>query len=148
MVLQTTVLAHFRPFGAHFDLPLLTVVSVGLLLGWEWGAGYGLAAGLFTGIYAATNVGAFAISRLCAGGIIGLFDNSFSRDNPLAPSLCAAGATLSAGLWFLLLAPTEFPLGWWAAKTGAAMLSHALLIWPVHWTMMRFIVPQPRRFGL
>ena len=39
LVLQTTVFAHVTPFGAHVDLPLLTVVSVGLLLGWEWGAG-------------------------------------------------------------------------------------------------------------
>jgi hypothetical protein len=130
------------------DLPLLTVVSVGLLLGWEWGAGYGVAAGLLSGIYAPTSLGSFALSRLVVGGIIGLFDKSFSRDNPFAPPLCAAGATLGANFLFLIMAPTSFPLDWWLGKTLGAMGTHALLIWPVHWLMQRYAAPPPRRFGV
>ncbi|HEX8550715.1 MAG TPA: hypothetical protein VF681_04080 [Abditibacteriaceae bacterium] len=148
IVLQTTLFARVTPFGAHIDLPLLTVVSIGLLLGWEWGAGYGLAAGLLMGVYVPTSIGSFALSRLVAGGVIGLFDKGFSRDNPLAPPLCAAGATAGAALLFFIMAPTEFSFGFLAQKTGAAMLSHALLIWPVHALMLRFVVPQPRRFGV
>jgi rod shape-determining protein MreD len=148
IVLQTTVFARLEPFGAHVDLPLLTVVSVGLLLGWEWGAGYGLVAGLLTGMYATSSLGSFALSRLTAGGIIGLFDKGFSRDNPFAPPLCAMGATLGANLIFLVMAPTSFPLDWWMSKTLGAMGAHALLVWPVHWLMVRFAVPPPRRFGV
>ena len=146
VVLQTTLFARFAPFGAHIDLPLLTVVSVGLLLGWEWGAGYGLAAGLLLGTYAATSLGSFGLSRLAIGAIIGLFDKGFSRDNPLAPPLCAAGATFGANLLFVIMAPTEFPMDWWIAKTAGAIAAHALLIWPVHWLMLRFVVPPQRRF--
>lgn len=148
LVLQTTVLAHFRPFGAHVDLVLLTVVSVGLLLGSEWGAGYGLVAGLLTGMYAIPHLGSFALSRLVVGGVIGLFDKGFSRDNLLAPPLCAAGATLGANVLFLIMAPTSFSLAWWLAKTAGAVGTHALLVWPVHWLMVRYIVPPPRRFSV
>jgi rod shape-determining protein MreD len=146
LVLQTTVFAHFAPFGARVDLPLLTVVSVALLLGWEWGVGFGLVAGLLSGMYVATSLGSFALSRMVAGGVIGLFDKGFSRDNPLAPPLCAAGATFGANFLFLIMAPTEFPLAWWLGKTAGAMAVNALLIWPVHWLMLRFAAPPPRRF--
>ncbi|HEX8833094.1 MAG TPA: hypothetical protein VF719_02775, partial [Abditibacteriaceae bacterium] len=79
LALHTTWLAHWQPWGARVDLPLLTVVSVSLLLGWEFGAGYGVVAGLFTGFFAATNLGSFALSRMVAGGVLGLFDKGFSR---------------------------------------------------------------------
>jgi len=148
LVLQTTVFAHWTPFGAHIDLPLLTVVSVGLLLGSEWGAGYGLVAGLLSGIYAATSLGSFALSRLVVGGVIGLFDKGYSRDNALAPPLCAAGATLGANFLFLVMAPTSFPLDWWLAKTLGAMAANALLVWPVHGLMLRFAAPPSRRFNV
>lgn len=152
--LQTTLVAHWRPFGSHIDLPLLTVVSVALLLGWEMGAAYGLCAGLLTGYFAAFNPGSFVFSRGVAGAVFGTFNQRFSRDNPLAPSLCAAGAWLTSSLIFWIMSPADF-IYWGTTETGfslfwlmqralTAMLVHAVLILPVHWLFTNFILPPQR----
>jgi rod shape-determining protein MreD len=144
VALQTTWLARWEPFGTHIDLPLLTVVSVALLLGWETGAAYGLAAGLLTGYFVGTNLGSWALSRMVAGGVFGLSSKGFSRDNPLAPPLCAAGAVLLANLVFLVMSPTDFPVSWWVYHTLVTMGIHAILIWPLHWLIHRFMLPPTR----
>jgi hypothetical protein len=152
--LQTTVLARWQPFGSHIDLPLLCVVSVALLLGWEFGAVYGLVAGVLTGYCAAFHVGSFAVSRAAVGGVFGLFDRRFSRDNPLAPPICAAGAVLLSNLVYGLMSPDDFiywgatshgfSFWWWAQRTLLSMLVHAVLIWPVHALIARFVQPPAR----
>jgi LytS/YehU family sensor histidine kinase len=144
VALQTTWLARWQPLGAHVDLPLLTVVSAALVLGARGGAAYGLAAGLLTATFAAVNPGSFALSRLVVGALCGLFDRGFSHDNPLAPPLCAAGATLLASLIFLFMSPAAFSAAWWLGQTLTAMLLHAVLIWPVQWLVTRLVVPPPR----
>lgn len=114
-VLQTTWLAQpFSLFGkARVDLPLLMVISVGLLWGARAGLICGLAAGLIDGVVSSFNPGSFAISRLIVGGICGTFDQRFSRDNPVAVPLCMAGGTLLAHAIFGLMSPESFaqPLG-------------------------------------
>lgn len=144
VALQTTWLARLRPFGAHLDLPLMTVVCVALLLGWETGATYGTFAGILTGFFVGDNIGSFALSRLIAGGVMGLFDKRFSRDNPFTPPLCMIGAIILSNLVMLVMAPTDFPLAWWAHHTLAALPAHAILIWPLHWLINRFVLPPSR----
>lgn len=132
MALQTTWLAHKQLLGIHVDLPLLTVVSVALLLGWETGALYGLAAGVLTGYCADWNVGSLAFSRAVVGGVLGFAELHFSRENPLAPSLCAAGAVLLANVVLLIMAPLDHPVMWWVQQTPISMAIHMVLIWPVY----------------
>jgi rod shape-determining protein MreD len=132
VALQTTWLAHWRPGGASIDLPLLLVVSVALQLGWEIGAAYGLCAGLLMGFYAGTNLGSFAMSRLIAGGLLGLFERRFSRDNPFTPPLCAMGAVIVANTIFLIISPTEFSVVWWLRYNGQFAAGPRILIYPVH----------------
>jgi LytS/YehU family sensor histidine kinase len=144
IVLQTTLLARLTPLGTHIDLLLLTIVSIALLIGPYWGSAYGLAAGILLGFYAGVNPGAFALSRMAAGGVFGLFDKGFSGDNPLAPPLCAAGATLMTSAIFLLMSPTDFTFTSWLQKTLAAIIVHAILIWPVHACIAKWALP-PRR---
>ncbi len=68
-VLQTTWLA--QPIGAlggaRVDLPLLLVISVGLLWGARAGLICGLAAGLVSGALSSYNPGSFAISHYGCG---------------------------------------------------------------------------------
>jgi rod shape-determining protein MreD len=144
LAVQTTWLADWRPFGARADLPLLTTVSIALLLGWELGAIYGLFAGFLTGCFADYNVGSFAFSRALVGGLFGVFDKGFSRENPLAPPLCAGGAVLLANLIFWIMSPADFTLAAWANRTLADGLLNALLIWPLHWLVARFVLPPTR----
>lgn len=144
MALQTTWLARWQLFGAHLDLPLLSVVSTALWLGWETGMAYGLAAGLLMGFCADAYVGSFAFSRAVVGGAFGLMSSHFSRDNPLVPPLCAMGAVLMANLIFWIMSPTEFSVGWWAQHTASSMALHMLLIWPVHFVIGRLVL-RPER---
>ena len=114
-VLQTTWLA--PPIGvlggARMDLPLLLVISVGLLWGARAGLICGLAAGLVSGALSSYNPGSFAISHLVVGGVCGIFDQRLSRDNPIAVPLCMAGGVLLAHAIFGLMSPESFaqPLG-------------------------------------
>jgi hypothetical protein len=78
------------------------------------------------------------------GGVLGLFERRFSRDNPLTPPLCAMGAVLLSNLIFLVISPTDFPLSWWLQKTVTTLATHAILIYPVHWLVTKFILPPPR----
>ena len=145
LVLQTTLLARLAPLGVHLDLALLGVVSVSLLLGMETGAIFGLAAGVLNGYCAGVSLGSFALSRLAIGAGLGLFDRRFSRDNPLAPPLCAAAATILANALFALLSPAGFGFGWWLQHTFISAALHAIFIWPVYALFAR-LLPPPRAF--
>jgi hypothetical protein len=145
LVLQTTLFARFAPFGVHIDFALLGVISVSLLLGMETGAIFGLAAGVLTGYCAGVSLGSFTLSRLVVGAGFGLFDRQFSRDNPLAPPLCAAGATVLANALFALLSPAGFGFGWWLQHTLISAALHAIFIWPVYALFAR-LLPPPRAY--
>ena len=145
LVLQTTLFARLAPFGVHIDLVLLAVVSVALLFGMETGAIFGLAAGVLTGYCAGVSLGSFAFSRLTIGAGFGFFDKRFSRDNPFAPPLCAAAATLVASAIFGVLTPGEFTFAWWLHHTFIATVAHAILIWPVY-ALFNKVIPPPRAF--
>jgi rod shape-determining protein MreD len=140
MALQTTWLAHFSIFGAHLDLPLLCVVSAAMLLGARQGVVFGFVAGLLGGYTAGVSLGSFIISRMAAGGLCGLFDRRFSVDNPLAPPLCAAVATLLTHLIFGLMSPASFVFVSWMSDSLLSAALHAILIWPF-FAFMQMLVP-------
>lgn len=147
VALQTTWLAHLEVGGAHLDLPLLTVVCVGLLLGWEAGASYGLAVGLVCGYCNGLSVGAWGFARAVAGGICGLFEARLSRDNPFAPPVCTVGAVLIGNVLFYLMSPDEFAgytFAQIALRTLISMGLNALLVWPVYMVVEKILLP-PRR---
>lgn len=137
-------LARWQPLGTHIDVALLVVVVAGLLLGWETGAWFGLAAGLLTGYCAAADVGAFALSRGVTGGVCGLFDARQVRDNALAPPLAAAGAVLGCNLIMAVMSPANFTFVLWIERTLAAIVVHALLMIPLHALVARFVLPPSR----
>lgn len=140
-VLQTTWLARIEILGATLDLPLLATVAVALLLGSETAAIFGLAAGALTGIIAGSSLGAFLISRLVVGVAFGFFDRKFSSDNPLAPPLCAAAATLLAAVVFVLIAPNTLASGDWTARLLAKIAVNAVFIWPMYLLVNRLVPP-------
>ncbi len=144
VALQTSWLARVAVWGVHFDLPLLLTVSVALLFGWRAGAVFGLAAGFFMGVMVAKNVGSAMMSRIFCGAVIGISDRNFGRDNIFAPPLLAALGTLLSDIIVLLMAPTDFPISWWLAHTPIKMLMHAVLIWPLHYVVARWVKPPSR----
>jgi rod shape-determining protein MreD len=140
-VLQTTWLARVEIFGAHLDLPLLATVAVALLLGSETGAVFGFVAGALTGIIAGSSLGAFILSRLVIGAAFGFFDRKFSSDNPLAPPLCAAAATLLSTILLVLIAPDNLATGDWALRLLAKIAVSAVFIWPMYFAVNRLVPP-------
>lgn len=141
LVLQTTWFARAEVFGAHLDLPLLATVSIALLLGSETGAVFGLAAGVLTGFLAGSSLGSFALSRLVVGAAFGFFDRRFSVDNPIAPPLCAAAATLLSNVIFVAFSPENFVAGEWSRRVLAEMLLNAFCIWPVYFAVNKLVPP-------
>lgn len=139
--LQTTWLARAQVWGVHLDLPLLIVLCVSLTLDWRTGMVFGLASGLVSGYLLAKNPGAFALSGLITGAVVGLTNGGAWRDNPLMPPLLAAGGTLLADLIVLLMAPTDFPISWWLHHTPIRMMMSALLIWPIYSIFNRWLKP-------
>lgn len=140
VALQTTWLAHLNILGAHLDLPLLCVVSSAMLLGARQGVVFGFVAGLLSGYSAGVSLGSFVISHMAAGGLCGLFDRRFSVDNPLAPPICAAAATLLSHLIFGLMSPTSFQFLSWMNVALLSAALHAILIWPF-FAFMQMLVP-------
>jgi len=143
-LIQSTWLAHWSLFGARVDLPLVLAVAVALVGGVERGAVMGFCAGLLAAYAAAFHTGSFAVSHCVAAGAFGLFPRRFSTDNPLAPPLCAFGATLLATLVFFVMSPTAFPVTWWVRHSLAAGVQHAVLMWPVFYLVVRTCLPANR----
>ena len=156
-VFQTTWLS--QPFeslgGARVDLPLLVVISVGLLWGARVGLVCGLAAGLLSGVITSYNPGSLAISRLIVGGVCGTFDRRFSHDNPLAVPLCMAGGTLLAHVLFGVMSPADFALpagrfmGTVALNTVFGTLLHLGILqlgWGRHDEQQEYLTREPPRY--
>lgn len=147
VLLQFSWLARVQVWGAHFDLPLLCVLSVGLLRGPRVGAGYGLAAGLLCGFFAGSDVGTWGLSRLLIGGACGLFEERLQADHPFAPMLCAFAAVLASRLLFYVMAPGNFrfvtPFAFGAQLGGAWLMS--VLAAPFVHRFLRVIVVRPQR---
>ena len=139
VVIQTTWLADGLAWanGARLDLPLLVVISCGLLGGWRQGAVLGLAAGWLCGVAAAYNLGSFMVSRLCVGAVGGVFAQRFSRDNPLLAPLCMAGGTVLAHLVFGVMSPADFVQPWPRLLASAAL--NAVAGSAIHSLMARFV---------
>jgi rod shape-determining protein MreD len=141
LAVQTTWLAHWRVFGTAVDLPLMTTVSVSMLLGWPVGPIYGLFAGLFTGFAAAFNPGSFAVSRAIVGALFGGFEKKFSSDNPVAPVLGAVIGVIVSNLIFAFMSPAAFGWQWWLTHTATGVVLHAFLIVPLHFLLARIVLP-------
>lgn len=143
-LLQTTLLAKLHFFEVRCDLLLLVALGVALLGGEQQGLRAGFLAGLLSGYAAAWHLGSFLVSRMAAGALVGFFPKKLSTDNPGAPLVGAITGTLVADLAFLLMSPTDFPLGWWARHAVLACLLHGLCIYPVYFVLKKFLCPVPR----
>jgi hypothetical protein len=81
------------------------------------------------------------MSRMVVGGLSGAFDRRFSRDNPLAPSLCLAGGTVLAYLIFGVMSPADFTRSWLQLLGAVALNTVVGSI--LHPLFARYMVPPP-----
>lgn len=111
LILQATVLAELNLFGIGLkpDLPLIVVVSIGLLKGPWYGAVVGLAAGLTADLRIGGVLGVGALSRMVTGFGAGLLEKLIFKDNLLVPVLALSAGTILNESIYLLVYNT---LGW------------------------------------
>lgn len=109
LLLQSTVLVHFRLFGVQPDLMLTLAVLLALLRGSEKGMLAGLFAGLLKDMVSGGIIGLDAIPMMVVGGLTGAMECRVFKDNPLVPVVVVFCATVLEGILRFLI---EASLGW------------------------------------
>jgi rod shape-determining protein MreD len=102
-LLQVALIPHLSVWGVFADLPLLLVLSWGLLRGSREGVVWGFVAGLFTDLFSGGPFGAATLSLMAAGALSGQGQNIVFRHYLLLPSLMALLGTVVYDLLFLLV---------------------------------------------
>jgi rod shape-determining protein MreD len=126
-LLQVTLIPRLSVWGVFADLPLLLVLSWGLLRGAREGAVWGFVAGLFTDLFSGGPFGAATLSLMAAGALSALGRNVVFRHYLLLPPLIAFGGTVVYDLLFLLvLAATGQPVVWLGTVARIILPSAAL----------------------
>jgi rod shape-determining protein MreD len=121
-VIQTSVIPHLTVWGVSFDLPLLVVVSWGLMRGAREGVVWGFVGGLVVDALSGAPMGAVTMSLMAAGGLSGLGQATVVRARFLFPSAAAFLATILSTIIFLLvLEISGQPLPWLDALLRIAM---------------------------
>ena len=102
-LLQTTVMPHLVVWGVFANLPLLMVVSWGLLRGAREGAVWGFVAGVAVDLFSGAPFGAATLSLMAAGFLLGLGSTTAFRAHFALPLVAMFLATVVHGLCFLLI---------------------------------------------
>ena len=103
-LLQTTVFARFRPFGAIPDLMLPLCLAVGMTERGRWGAIFGIAAAFVIESLGAATVSVLAVLYMLAGYLAGCLTVEMFRDTPAtraAYTLVACGLHMLTTLFVL-----------------------------------------------
>jgi len=104
LVLQSTFLASFAPYGLTPDLILILVVSIALVRGYWEGAVWGFLAGLGLDMISSGYLGFHALTKMVVGFFFGLAEEKVFKENLLLPAVALFLATLAHELLFFILA--------------------------------------------
>lgn len=146
-LLQVALIPHLSVWGVFADLPLLLVLSWGLIRGSRQGAVWGFVAGLFTDFFSGGPFGAATLSLIAAGALSGLGQNVVFRHYLLLPPLVAFLGTLVYDLLFLLVLLVTGHTVVWFGTLGRIIIPSAALnacLIPILLGLMRLV---HRRFG-
>ena len=91
-LLQTTVFARFRPFGAIPDLMLPLCLAVGMTERSRWGAIFGIAAAFVIESLGNSAVSVLAVLYMLAGYLAGCLTTELFRDAPATRAVCTLAA--------------------------------------------------------
>jgi rod shape-determining protein MreD len=102
-VLQTSLMSYFAVWGVFADLPILFVVSWGLLEGSREGALWGFIAGVATDALSGAPFGAATFALMAVGFLAGLGEANVSRAQFALPLVIIFLGTVLYDLMFLLI---------------------------------------------
>ncbi|GFN22603.1 rod shape-determining protein MreD [Thermanaeromonas sp. C210] len=118
LILEATLMEFFKIAGVKPDLLLILLLFYALETGAGRGAVVGLLYGLMEDLYVGRLLGFNALIKMLLGYLLGWGRDRLNVDNPWVPVSLAWGASLAAGVMFLLLCPLggmDYP--WSAALT-------------------------------
>lgn len=126
-LLQAALMPYLSVWGVSADLPLLLVLSWGLLRGGREGTLWGFVAGVFTDLFSGGPFGAATLSLMAAGASAGLGQSIVFRHYLLMPPLIALLGTLVYDLVYLVvLAVTGQSVMWLETLVRIILPSAAL----------------------
>jgi rod shape-determining protein MreD len=134
-------------WGIFADLPLLFVVTWGLLQGKRQGLLWGFVAGMSVDVLSGAPFGAAGLSLALVGFLAGLGQATVFRDHPALPLLSVFGATILYDLGFLaIVSLLGQPVAWLDSLlriVQPSALLNALLVpfvfFPMRWLHRRFL---------
>jgi rod shape-determining protein MreD len=141
-ILQTTLLPSLTIWGVFANLPLLIVVSWGLLRGSREGALWGFISGLMVDLLAGAPFGAATLSLTIVGFLVGLGEATVFRASIALPMIAMFLATIVYELLFLLIVQISGqPVAWlesiWRLVLPSALLN--ALLTPIFFLTMRWL---------
>lgn len=104
LILQSTLLATFSPWGLIPDLVLIFVVSTALIRGSTEGAMWGFFAGLGLDLIGSGYLGLHSLLKMVLGFFTGLLEEKIFKDNLLLPVFVLFATTIIHELLFLVVA--------------------------------------------
>ena len=146
-ILQSTLVSHFRIWGVFADLPLLVVVSWGLLRGPREGLIWGFIAGVTVDLFSGAPFGAATFGLMAAGFISGLGQSTVFRSQLLLPLLAVLLATIVYDILFMIVVwISGNPVSWLDSLFRLVLPSAVLnaVLTPVVFVIMRWL---NTRFG-
>jgi rod shape-determining protein MreD len=146
-VLQATVVTHLKVLGVFADLPLLVVVSWGLLRGSRDGLIWGFLAGVAVDVLSGAPFGAATLSLMAVGFLGGLARRSVYAAHFVFPMVLVFLVTILYNALFLLIVGLSGDAVMWLDSLLRIILPSAILnaaLAPVMLALMRLI---QRRFG-
>ena len=146
-ILQSTIVSHFRIWGVFVDLPLLVVVSWGLLRGPREGLIWGFVAGLTVDLFSGAPFGAATLGLMAVGSLSGLGKSAVFGSQIFLPLITVLLVTIVYDILFLLVVwISGYPVSWldslFRLILPSAVLNTALM--PVVFVIMRWL---NTRFG-
>lgn len=141
-ILQTTLVPHLAIWGVFADLPLLFVVSWGLLRGAREGILWGFVAGLAVDFFSGAPFGASTLAMIAVGLLAGLGAVTVFRAHIVLPFVAMFLATVIYDLLFLLVVRISgYPVAWLESLYRLIVPSAALnaVLTPVVFVTMRWL---------
>jgi rod shape-determining protein MreD len=126
-LLQVALIPRLSVWGVFADLPLLLVLSWGLLRGWREGAIWGFVAGIFTDLFSGGPLGAATLSLMAAGALSALGRNVVFRHYLLLPPLIAFAGTVVYDIVFMLVLEVSGRNVLWLGTLARIVLPSAAL---------------------
>ena len=145
-ILQSTVMPQLAVWGVFADLPVLLVVSWGLLRGPREGVVWGFVAGVVVDLLSGAPFGAATLSLMLVGFLSGLGKNSVFAGHIVFPVVAMFLATLLYNVCFLLVVWLSGQPVIWLDSFARVILPSAVLnaalapivFLPMRWAYTRF----------